>query len=188
MFGSIIPAPLAIAHTTRSPTRTEHTFGPRSVVRMARAASSSAPGRSFAPMPWMAALIFSIGSATPMTPVHEGTMSPGVDPELLREPLGHRARVGLAVGREDVRVLAHDRQDLGAAVGEGLAPVEHRVAGAEALREDRRRRPGRVELDDREVEDALVLDARGHGRRNGCRSAGGPATPRPSLRGRSLLE
>ena len=46
MFGSIMPAPLAIAQMTTSPMRTLHTFGPRSVVKIARAASSRAAGRS----------------------------------------------------------------------------------------------------------------------------------------------
>lgn len=75
MFGSIMPAPLAIAQMTTSPMRTLHTFGPRSVVKIARAASSRAAGRSLREMPSIAASTFSIGSGTPMTPVHDTTMS-----------------------------------------------------------------------------------------------------------------
>jgi hypothetical protein len=89
---------------------------------------------------------------------------PCLDPELLRQPLGHRGRVGLAVRREDVRILADDGEDLGTAVGQSLATVQDGVARAQAPREHSGRRPRRVELDHREVEHALVLDARGHGR------------------------
>jgi hypothetical protein len=84
MFGSIIPEPFAIPPTLNAPcgvsTTTACSLGNGSVVMMARAASLPFAGDSAPAAARMPAMMRSILSVTPMTPVLATRTSSGVQP------------------------------------------------------------------------------------------------------------
>src|SRR3989338_3187660 len=81
MLGAIIPAPLTIPATTALFPLKEHRraaiFTKRSVVQMAVAASTNECADTRRAALLMPVLIFSMGSGTPISPVEEGSTSPG---------------------------------------------------------------------------------------------------------------
>ena len=75
IFGSIMPAPLAMPAMIAVPTRTETYFGYISVVMIASAANLRLFGFNSFLMPRSPARILSMGSGRPMTPVEKGSTS-----------------------------------------------------------------------------------------------------------------
>ena len=91
--GSIIPAPFAWAETVTPPRRSEHIFGPWSVVIIARVNPSAPSGASPSAASRTPRRSASTSSGTPITPVSPIATDPRSTPERLGGGVAHRAGV-----------------------------------------------------------------------------------------------